>query len=38
MKTGFYGLTNMPAEIQKAMDYTLVGLKTPIAYLMILFF
>ena len=25
-KTGFYGLTYMPAEFQKAMDYTLVGL------------
>ena len=24
-KTGFYGLTDMPAEFQKAMDYTLVG-------------
>ena len=26
-KTGFYGLTDMPAEFQKAMDYTLIGLK-----------
>ena len=26
-KTGFYGLTDMPAEIQKAMDYTLFGFK-----------
>ena len=25
-QTGFYGLTDMPAEFQKAMDYTLVGL------------
>ena len=25
-KTGFYGLTDTPAEFQKAMDYTLVGL------------
>ena len=25
-ETGFYGLTDMPAEFQKAMDYTLVGL------------
>ena len=25
--TGFYGLTDMPAEFQKAMDYTLIGLK-----------
>ena len=24
--SGFYGLTDMPAEFQKAMDYTLVGL------------
>ena len=24
-KTGFYGLTDMPAEFQKAADYTLVG-------------
>ena len=26
-RTGFYGLTDMPAEFQKAMDYTLVGLQ-----------
>ena len=26
-QTGFYGLTDMPAEFQKAMDYTLIGLK-----------
>ena len=26
-KTGFYGLTDMPAEFQKAMDYTLIGLQ-----------
>ena len=25
-KMGFYGLSDMPAEFQKAMDYTLVGL------------
>ena len=25
-QTGFYGLTDMPAEFQKAMDYTLIGL------------
>ena len=25
-KTGFYGLTDMSAGFQKAMDYTLVGL------------
>ena len=26
-QTGFYGLTDMPAENQKAMDYTLNGFK-----------
>ena len=26
-KTSFYGLTDMPAEFQKAMDYTLIGLQ-----------
>ena len=26
-KTGFYGLSDMPAEFQKAMDYTLIGLQ-----------
>ena len=26
-KTGFYGPTDMPAEFQKAMDYTLIGLQ-----------
>ena len=26
-KTDFYGLTDMPAEFQKAMDYTLIGLQ-----------
>ena len=25
-QTGFYGLTDMPAEFQKAMDYTLIGM------------
>ena len=25
--TGFNGLTDMPAELQKAMDYFLIGLK-----------
>ena len=25
--TGFYGLTNMPALLQKVMDFTLAGLK-----------
>ena len=32
-KTGFYGLTNMPAEFQKAMDYTLVGLSNTYCFL-----
>ena len=26
-RTGFYGLTDMPAEFQKAMDFILLGLK-----------
>ena len=25
--SGFYGLTDMPAELQKAMDYILIGLE-----------
>ena len=32
-KTGFYGLTDMPAEFQKAIDYTLIGLKNTICFL-----
>ena len=32
-KTGFYGLTDMPAEFQKAMDYTLIGLKNIFCFL-----
>ena len=32
-KTGFYGLTDMPAEFQKAMDYTLVGLTNTFCFL-----
>ena len=32
-KTGFYGLTEMPAEFQKAMDYTLIGLKSTFGFL-----
>ena len=32
-KTGFYGLTDMPAEFQKAMDYTLVGLQNTYCFL-----
>ena len=31
-KTGFYGLTDMPAEFQKAMDYTLIGLKNTFCF------
>ena len=32
-QTGFYGLTDMPAEFQKAVKYTLIGLKTPYCFL-----
>ena len=32
-KTGFYGLTDMPAEFQKAMDYTVVGLSNTYCFL-----
>ena len=32
-KTGFYGLTDMPAEFQKAMDYTLVSLMNTYCFL-----
>ena len=32
-KTVFYGLTDMPAEPQKAMDYTLVGLTNTYCFL-----
>ena len=32
-RTGFYGLTDMPAEFQKAMDYTLIGLKNTFCFL-----
>ena len=32
-KTGFYGLNNMPAEFQKAMNYTLIGLKNTFCFL-----
>ena len=31
--TGFYGLTNMPAAFQKAMDYTLVGIQNTYCFL-----
>ena len=30
---GFYGLTDMPAEFQKAMDYTLIGPKNTFCFL-----
>ena len=32
-KTGFYGLSDQPAEFQKAMDYTLVGLTSTYCFL-----
>ena len=32
-QTGFYGLADMPAQIQKAMDYTLIGLKNTYCFL-----
>ena len=32
-KTGLFGLTDMPAEFQKAMDYTLVGLTNTYCFL-----
>ena len=32
-QTGFYGLTDMPAEFQKAMDYTLIGLQNTYCFL-----
>ena len=32
-QTGFYGLTDMPAEIQKAMNYILIGLKNTYCFL-----
>ena len=32
-KTGFYGLTDMPAEFQKAIDYTLVDLTDTYCFL-----
>ena len=32
-QTGFYGLTDMPAEFQKAMDFTLIGLKNTYCFL-----
>ena len=32
-QTGFYGFTDMPAEFQKAMDYTLIGLENTYCFL-----
>ena len=32
-QTGFYGLTDMPEEFQKAMDYSLIGLKNIYCFL-----
>ena len=32
-KTGFYGLTDMPAMFQKALDYTLIGLENTLCFL-----
>ena len=32
-KTGFYGLTDNPAEIQKTMDHKLIGLKSTFCFL-----
>ena len=32
-KTGFYGLTDMLAELQKTMDYTLIGLQNTYCFL-----
>ena len=33
LKTGFYRLKDMLAEFQKAMDYTLIGLKNTFCFL-----
>ena len=32
-KTGFYGTTDLPAEFQKAVDYTAIGLKNTVCFL-----
>ena len=32
-KTGFYELTDLPAEFQKVMDYTLIGFKNTFCFL-----
>ena len=32
-KTGFYGFTDMPAEFQKTLDYTLLGLQNTYCFL-----
>ena len=33
LQTGFYSLTDMPAEFQKAMDHTLIGFKNTYCFL-----
>ena len=33
VKSGFYGLTDMPADFQKALDYALIGLKNTFCFL-----
>ena len=33
LKTGFYGLTDMPAEFEKAMEYTFVGFQNTYCFL-----
>ena len=35
-QTGFYGLADMPAKFQKAMDYNLTGFKNTFCFLDIL--
>ena len=32
-KTGFYGATDMPAEFQRAMEYTLIGVNCTFCFL-----
>ena len=33
LKTGFYGLTDMPAEFQKSMDHNLIDLQSTYCFL-----
>ena len=35
-KTVFYGLTDMPAEFQTAMDYKLIGLEKTFCFLILI--